>query len=336
MFEKIGVATLDTKLEVTQSFTFCGSFRQRTITDKGFLSIYGKDEKIWLSLSFWTYGSGEIKMWFFLLGDWHYIAPLEIYTLSIWNHICIEVDTNKREILVILNGLPVILRNTSLGINTPEDLRGKVKIGFTEDENGLRPYEGKVANLILINDKIPSLENIADNLCEYADNNDKDLSWNVTGNVKLISEEDLEICNKNETYVLAIKAQMAFDGALKTCLNKLSGDMPLPNTSHEMNHLLSFFKEEHCKFVWSPLSDEEVEGKFKSVIDGEVATFLPWTPSNPNGGRNHNNVVMQWSYNKAGYNDMGKTDTYYCVYCYMKLSATFLLRGVCKHTYFGK
>ena len=207
---------------------------------------------------------------------------------------------------------------------------------FTEDENGLRPYEGKVANLILINDKIPSLENIADNLCEYVDNNDKDLSWNVTGNVKLISEEDLEICNKNETYVVAIEAQMAFEGALKTCLNKLSGGMPLPNTSHEMNHLLSFFKEEHCKFVWSPLSDEEVEGKFKSVIDGEVATFLPWTPSNPNGGRNHNNVVMQWSYNKAGYNDMGKTDTYYCVYCYMKLSATFLLRGVCKHTYFGK
>ena len=278
-------ASLESSFSLSEGFTMCGSFKQKTVTNQGFLTVYGGDEKPFLSISSW-YAKGEIIVWLYVTGTWKLIAQLEAYWITLWSHICITLYLTKGEVDVFLNDFrPVTLTDFNLKKNIPKDLKGNLFIGIADDTSGLRQFEGKVANLVLIDEK-EDIQSMVKNLCDSHSQDGKTiLSWNFTGNIEQYNSQSWEVCNQNKTYIVANGAGMNFEDAFRTCSRIWSGVMTLPNSRQHLNSLMSVFKGGHCKRVWIPISDEEVEGSFKSVEDGKLVSYLPWASSEPNSGK---------------------------------------------------
>jgi len=227
----------------------------------------------------------------------------------------------------------VTFKDLNLKKNIPEDLKGNLFIGIVDDTSGLRQFEGKVANLVLIDAK-EDIHAMVKNLCDSHSLDGKTiLSWNFTGNVEQYNSQSWEVCNQNKTYIVANGAAMRFEDAFRTCSRIWSGVMTLPNSRQHLNSLMFVFKGGHCKRVWIPISDEEVEGNFKSVEDGKLVSYLPWLPSEPNEGKEGNNVFYDLV--ELGYNDKNGMQLH-CFYCEVPIDAQFLLSGLCEYTYFGK
>jgi hypothetical protein len=82
------------------------------------------------------------------------------------------------------------------------------------------------------------------------------------------------------------------------------------------------------------VTDEDVEGQYKSAINGDLVTYLPWEVSEPNGFKDQNLVLIKIS--SMGYFDNVSTMKASCTACDIEITTTFSLIGVCKDTYFGK
>ena len=89
-----------------------------------------------------------------------------------------------------------------------------------------------------------------------------------------------------------------------------------------------------CDYVWTPLTDEEEEGKFKNIETGYLASYLPWNSGNPDGFTKQNNVVLDLV--SKEFNDLSGTWTNTCNTCDLPINTTFSLLGICKDTFLGK
>ena len=81
------------------------------------------------------------------------------------------------------------------------------------------------------------------------------------------------------------------------------------------------------------MTDEVVEGQYKSAITGNLITYLPWEITEPNGLEDQNYIAIHIS--SSEYVDKFGTESY-CLACDLDITAKFSLIGVCKHTFFGK
>ena len=88
-----------------------------------------------------------------------------------------------------------------------------------------------------------------------------------------------------------------------------------------------------CDNVWTPIGDKEVEGVFKSIITGEIATYLPWSEGKPDGGVGESIAVIEVK-NKL-YNDKAESRRH-CISCDLSKTTEFSLIGVCQNSYFGE
>ena len=153
--------------------------------------------------------------------------------------------------------------------------------------------------------------------------------------IKETSREGWKICNINETYRVAIPAKMDLDTATEICHKLGRGNITEPKNERDITLVVSLLQKTNnsCKYVWTPITDEEVEGEFRSSITSQLATFLPWEKHQPNGGDAENHVVilmqsMLWADNSK-YKEAFSA-------CDLHKNLVFTLIGVCKHTYFGK
>jgi len=90
-------ASLESSFSPSEDFIICGSFKQKTVTNLGFLTVYGGDEEPFLSISSW-YDKGKILVWLYVTGTWKLIAQLEAYWITLWSHICITLYLTKGEV----------------------------------------------------------------------------------------------------------------------------------------------------------------------------------------------------------------------------------------------
>ena len=88
-----------------------------------------------------------------------------------------------------------------------------------------------------------------------------------------------------------------------------------------------------CDYIWTPHSDEEVEGEFRSIVTGDLATYLPWLENMPDGGETENSAAIQAS---SGLYDDWLNTYQECVSCEVFKATEFFLIGVCEDTYFGE
>ena len=150
-----------------------------------------------------------------------------------------------------------------------------------------------------------------------------------------MEEENWLICNKNESYTVAIPTKMNWNEARKVCGKLGGGNITEPKNKRDISHAISLFKnmKSLCDFVWTPLYDEDVEGQFKSIVTGQLASFLPWNANRPDGADEENHVAFHLTSQK--YDDNDKMDKH-CVTCDLYKSTEFVMQGVCKDTHFGR
>ena len=93
---------------------------------------------------------------------------------------------------------------------------------------------------------------------------------------------------------------MSWPDAVSVCMKLGGGVITEARSSENIEHIVSLFSEMNstCDTVWTPIVDKEVEGVFKSIITGEIATYLPWSEGKPDGGETENIAVIEM--NKLG------------------------------------
>ena len=163
----------------------------------------------------------------------------------------------------------------------------------------------------------------------------QDTEWRRIGEIRERNEDSWRICNIYDIYSVAIPAKMDFDTAKEMCHKLGRGNITEPRSERGITKVASQLQKMNssCKYVWTPISDEEVEGEFRSSITGDIATFQPWAEAQPNGGDAANNVAIILESKLL--NDAPKYEEF-CSACDLHKTLVFSLIGVCKHTYFGK
>ena len=115
-----------------------------------------------------------------------------------------------------------------------------------------------------------------------------------------------------------------------------SGNLTEIKDLEDMEYTLNIFKnlKDHCENVWTPLTDEEVEGRYKSAIAGDFLSYLPWGDLQPNGKEEQNYIAIHIP--SLSYGDYSMLFQPGCVACDLFTNTELYLTGVCEQTYLGK
>ena len=109
--------------------------------------------------------------------------------------------------------------------------------------------------------------------------------WTLVGN------KCLHLINEIRTY----------DEAVSHCIS-ISGNLTEPRTDIEADQLRDFSNN---KLVWIGINDKDQENKFIYESNGQEASFLKWSPNEPNNAGIGEDCVMTWPYKGDGWNDGG-------------------------------
>ena len=268
------------------------------------------------------------------------LGRIESPTLSFWYHICLDIDTTKNTIDAAINGEVVgqgIDMGEGMGKGKPDLLKGNMVVGkwnyiFTgEDEQ----FSGSVTNLAFFGIKTDQegLATLTEDLCQApgALLSWRDIKWKVEGGVIELETSSGEVCNQVMSYSLLITEPIGQEAAVATCGKLGHGRMVEATTKEEASQLVSWVetKKASCSSIWTPFSDQEVEGTFVSIENGEEPSDIAWRPGQPSGGSTENSLRID---TKSKLLEDAREVDGDCFVCKIKRSFTARLRGGCKET----
>ena len=325
--------------ELPDRFVVCFSIKMTKNYELSPFILYGENGESWLAFSFWGGESGPL-LWAEVQGFWvSFSLVLEKPWTQAWKHICADVDTSSGNITVSLMGKNAITRSdNTLKSNKPRYLTGKVVIGITKRKSFKKlplQFFGSVTD---INMYSASKNHTVKQLSMGAHKNGDILAWtdmtfDLEGTDFSIDEIEIEKPNGACQFLLPVKA--GWHEAAGYCRNLGNGQMAGIASKEELNKTaeLVYNLIDSCEFVWMPVTDESLEGKYRNTFNGNLETYLPWGPFQPNGQHSENYVAIKMDDLKYHYHNVKDS---YCVSCAMKTTTLFRLRGRCKGSYMGK
>ena len=336
----LSYAALENPTSLPPVFTLCSSFKESFIAGKSFFTLYGQDNKPWVTLSNWVTGN-KITIWLRVTTIWTKIGVIETYWINFWIHVCIHINTKSGDISLSLNGeQPFVSNIPELGEQRPNNLQNKLFLGISDNgEDGQEQFKGKVANIKIFSDNEKAYEDIqliSSNLCaQEGDVLNYHTKWEIFGHVEETEEESWKICNRNKTYRVAIPAKMNWNEAIKVCRKLGAGNLTETKTVEDVNYTISLFKKmkSSCTDIWTPLTDVDKEGEYRNTITRQVSLFLPWEVNQPDGADEANYIALRLL--SSGYHDTYHNHPH-CASCDLHKHTQFALLGVCQDSYFGK
>ena len=325
----ISHAVIKQSTPVPASFILCYSLKENIIDNNSAFTIYGETGEAWLSLSNWVMWE-RVIMWARVNRVWIKIREIQTYEINYWLHVCLLVNTETGDLSLSLNGEPPIrFKNTELTIQAPKNLAEKIYLGFGELGYTNKQFNGQVANLNIFTMRDEEdIVKMSANLCsQVGDAVSYDTEWKFVGDVNEKEDDSWKICDRDLTYLVGIPNKMSWEDAEKVC-DKLGKSKITDKLEPLVKNLTN-----NCEQIWSPISDEEVEGEFRNTISGQLVTDVPWAQGGPNGNEEQNNVAVELV--SGAYNDVHSSE-YHCVVCELNKTTQFTLTGVCKDSYFGK
>ena len=325
---------LETSVALPPVFTLCSAFKETLLKEVSFFTIYGESGEPWMSLSNYQYKYQ--RMFLKINKVWVKITELPLHWMLSWIAVCIHADTVTGNISVLLNSEPPLLFHVEeLTRLKPGNLKQKLFVGLSDTSATKQQFYGEVANLnIFSNSK--DLKNIQANPCELVgDLVNADSTWKQVGEVKEKKEDCRNIFGQKQTYRVAIPAEMYFDDANAICPKLGGGNMTEASDENDVKDTIALFNlmNSTCENIWTPFIDKEVEGEFRSVVNGELATYLPWSNRQPDGG-DQENYVMIWAVSRLYFDVHNRHLS--CLSCDLKKTREFFLIGVCKQSYFSE
>ena len=319
-------------------FVVCFSLKMTKIDELSPFIVYGENKEPWLALSFWDGDQGPM-MWAEMQGSWVSFHILEKPWTHVWKHVCADVDTVSGNITVSLMGREAITRSdNTFKSNRPRHLAGNVVIGIDKGkswENLPLQFFGSVTNINICSaNKNKTVEQLSRDAC--GDGNI--LAWtNVTFEIEgtgvSIVEIDIESAKATRQVLLPLKADW-HEGA-RYCRHLGHGEMAGIANQAELNKTTEIIKGlmKSCRFLWIPVSDNSGEGEYRNTYNGNLETYLPWAPFEPDGETAEYYVSL--NVDELKYYDRPFKRSL-CVSCAMAFTTLFRLRGRCKDSSMGK
>ena len=276
-----------------EAFTVCSSHKQDKLDGRGFYFITDEKNRPWMTFR-WKlkFGKESFKIYF---GDQAqttlYIDNMEDEIVpNNWYHVCIASDIANGYISLAVNG-KLQFDNMPLK-DIPKrkgGLQDRLRIGIWYYHGQISPLEqfyGSVSNLQIHRGGPQTLENIL----KVAGHQQGDylawdnMKWNQIG--KSIEENEIEhdkLCSPDTTYDIAIPEGQTQRDSVKTCQKLGNGNMVYATSQSKLAAFLEWFKksvpEDVCRYIWTPFFDVANDGRFYSLDENKMATFLPWAES---------------------------------------------------------
>ena len=302
------------------------------LSGESFFTFYGEDEKPWLGFSLWPSikMDDKLEMWLRIRAMWRKVKDIDIYWLNFWTHVCFLVDISSMEIKVSVNGLdPVSIISKELIVKSPKYVQKSLIIGKSDKQ-----FVGSVTNLFLLVYSLNlDIKVMSGNLCSCKDNNWKNSQWLIQGNVVETIKEDKEVCRQNDIYRIAVPVNMTWTEGIEICHKLGSGRMTEVQGENDLKHMINSFNDlkNYCSRIWTPLTNEAKEGRFKNAITGKYPTFLPWDILEPDGLEVQNYAVAIDT-SVMRYNDIA-INIPSCISCDLNITTQFNLTGLCEETF---
>ena len=321
-------------------FIICCSYKQNALLGRAPYTVQGRDGTPWFTISLWKSGP-EAYLWIRVRSTWKRITKIERHWLNSFVHVCSELDITNGDVKIAVNGKdPISLNVEDLKKENPVSLENTLMVGHSELING-KPlsYEGFITNFKVIDSTASTsdVQELSQNLCDSTGTIiNEGTKWKLNGKVAELEEESWIICNKNLTYRLAIPSAMNWYESMDVCRKLSFGNVTEVKDWKDLNYVVSLFSNPTavCEFIWTPYSDENDEGTYINARFGNLASYMPWEVSEPNGGTDESLVLL--SRITKGYSDNVSTKGPACTVCEIDVTAKFNLIGVCKETYFGE
>ena len=202
-------------------------------------------------------------------------------------------------------------------------------------------YQGSISNIQVHKGGLNELVKLQSKKCDKPGDylSWENMTWRLTGGNDLVTEAHDSLCDSAETYDVAFPTGLPQKAALRTCSKLGHGNMTTIRDEAALISYIQWFRqlagEGRCKYIWTPHSDEKLEGAFINMNTGTEAEFLPWYPTEPNGGRSQNSVAIKTTLGPKSYID-GTSYFSNCFSCSLKSSLTFIWMGACIHTRLGE
>ena len=332
--ENISYWMIDKSIPFPAVFTICSLVKEDLIDGDSFFTIYGSSGNHWMTLK--SYAYSQVELWLRINTAWEKIIALPPHLMNSWIHICIQADTITGNFSVLVNKEPPLFFNkVELTLQKPKNLNGKLFVGKSQDNiRGIRQYQGNVANFNIFSGS-KNVMDMFESPCEHeGDIVNKYTPWRVVGGVVEKTEDSWMICNNYETYKVVIPTEITWNTARDICDKLGGGSIAELHTDRDSTHIVTLLENMNsgCKYLWTPLSDEEDEGEFRSSNAKQPATYLPWLQGQPDGVDTENHVVVEVKSKLL--HDFNKNEEH-CAPCDLKKSLVLTLIGVCMNTYFG-
>ena len=307
--------------------------------------MYGEDGEPWLSLVL-SDSSGNVVMWAKVTTSWQNIGVLASAKLHFWYHVCVLVDIGLGRMDMALNG-EVLWNSTDISSYTktrPRSLKNKLVLGKHMAEAVDAQFYWSVTNVNVFSGSTvkdsKDLAKLSADLCTLEGDylSWSDMVWTRTGDRVAVEEVAQEtVCGRSGRYRLAVPVQMAHGQAVDTC-HKMDGRMTVAEDLNQLEDDLAWFDTktgDDCNLIWTPITDDQTEGRFVNTEDSSPPTFLPWTDGQPNGGREQNVVAVDRANMPRPYGDTAALDTH-CFSCSLPHTEGLRLKGLCAGSLLGR
>ena len=345
---ELSYATLaeGSKEELPESFILCTSHRQARWHGRGNFLVTGRQGKPWLTLR-WELEFGKVIVKVELVSELVIrLGVVDEPKLNFWNTACLAVET-ERGLLALTVNQKFVANQTcfrNFKLTRPLTLNDRLTVGMSYNGNNLVPeeqYQGSISNIQVHKGGLNELVKLQSEKCDKPGDylTWENMTWKLTGKNDIITEAHDSVCEPAETYDIAFPAGLPHAAALRTCSKLGHGNMTTIRDEAALINYIRWFSqlagEGRCKYIWTPHSDAELEGVFINMNTGTEAEFLPWYPTEPNGGRSQNSVAIKTTLGPQSYID-GTSHFSNCFSCSLKSLLTFIWMGACIHTRLGE
>ena len=261
--------------------------------------------------------------------------------MNFWNTFCLDIDTVRGTIDTAINGV-LASQGVELGEGVaeqmPRQLQGKLVVGkwnytFTGVEE---QFVWSITNLEIFRaSNSIDLAALTNDLCtsfgDFLSMRDED--WKVEGTVEETQEEAEKVCKQPTTYRLLLTEDMGQQDAVATCDKLGHGKMVVAASKEEITNVVDWVGETQgatkCSFLWTPFSDQAVEGTFVNIEDGKEEKNISWKSGQPSGGSTENSLKINVEAKLIEDEKEAKGD---CFACKLQRSFSAALRGGCEDT----
>ena len=261
--------------------------------------------------------------------------------LNFWYTACLDIDTVRGTIDTAINGIlesQGVELEEGVAEKMPRQLQGKLVIGkwnytFTGVEE---QFVWSVTNLeIFRGSDSRDLAALTKDLCtSFGDFlSMRDEEWKVEGKVEEMQVDAEKVCDQPTTYRLLLTEDLGQQDAVATCDKLGHGNMVMAASKEEITNVVDWVGEtqgaKKCSFLWTPLSDQAVEGTFVNIEDGKEEKYISWKSGQPSGGSTENSLKINVEAKQMEDEKEGNGN---CVVCSLQRSFSAALRGGCEDT----